>query len=126
MNYRTPLARARGLGAAREGLHAWWRQRVTAVALIPLSLWFALSLALLPQTDYASLVRWITSPWNTVLLISVIIISFYHATLGLQVIIEDYVHGDAVKLISLLAMKLVLAFLALTASFALLRIVFVD
>jgi succinate dehydrogenase / fumarate reductase membrane anchor subunit len=124
MNYQTPLARARGLGAAREGSRGWWRQRVTAIALIPLGLWFAVSAALLPGTDYAAFVRWLTSPWNSILLISMMIASFYHAMLGMQVVIEDYVHSDWLKLISILAMKLVLAFLALTAFFALLRIVF--
>ncbi|MEW6037304.1 MAG: succinate dehydrogenase, hydrophobic membrane anchor protein [Pseudomonadota bacterium] len=123
-NYRTPLARARGLGSAREGLHDWWRQRVTAVALVPLGLWFAFSVALLPSASHAQLVAWINVPWNTLLLLSFILIVFYHTMLGLQVIIEDYVHLDWLKLAGILGVKLVISFLGLAAVYAILRIVF--
>ncbi|UZR29270.1 succinate dehydrogenase, hydrophobic membrane anchor protein [Methylococcus mesophilus] len=123
-NYRTPLARARGLGSAREGLHDWWRQRVTAVALVPLGLWFAFSVALLPSASHAELVAWLNVPWNTLLLLSFILIVFYHTMLGLQVIIEDYVHLDWLKLVGILGVKLVVCFLTLAAVYATLRIVF--
>ncbi|MDF9391846.1 MULTISPECIES: succinate dehydrogenase, hydrophobic membrane anchor protein [Methylococcus] len=123
-NYQTPLARARGLGSAREGLHDWWRQRVTAVALVPLGLWFAFSVALLPSASHAELVGWITVPWNTLLLLSFVLIAFYHTMLGLQVVIEDYVHLDWLKLAAILGVKLVTSFLTLAAVYAILRIVF--
>ncbi|CAL1239646.1 succinate dehydrogenase, hydrophobic membrane anchor protein [Candidatus Methylocalor cossyra] len=126
MNYQSPLARARGLGAAGVGSHEWWRQRVTAIALVPLSFWFALSVARLPGLDYAEVRAWIAMPWNSILLLSFIIIVAYHTLLGLQVVIEDYVHTDWVKMLALLSMKLVFAFLALAALYATLRIIFMD
>jgi len=126
MNYQTPLARARGLGSAREGSHHWWRQRVTAVALFPLTLWFALAVSLLPAAaGHAEVVRWMAKPWNSILLLSFVLLSIYHAMLGLQVVIEDYVHHDSLKLGGMLGVRLVSAFLALASTFALLFIVFV-
>jgi succinate dehydrogenase / fumarate reductase membrane anchor subunit len=126
MNYQSPLARARGLGSAGEGSHEWWRQRVTAIALIPLTFWFAVSVARLPGMAYGEVLHWIKAPWNSMLLLSFIIIVAYHTLLGLQVIIEDYVHTDWLKILSLLIMKLVLSFLGLAALYATLRILFVD
>ena len=125
MNYQTPLARARGLGSAREGSHHWWRQRVTAVALFPLTLWFAVSVSLLPAVDHAEVVRWMALPWNSLLLLSFILLSLYHAMLGLQTVMEDYVHNDWLKIVGMLGVRLVMAFLALASGFAVLRIVFV-
>jgi succinate dehydrogenase / fumarate reductase membrane anchor subunit len=125
MSYQTPLARARGLGSAREGSHHWWRQRVTAVALFPLTLWFAVSLSLLPTAAYADVVRWMAKPWNSILLLSFLGLSIYHAMLGLQVVIEDYVHIDWLKIVSLLGVKLLSALLALASTFSVLLIVFV-
>lgn len=124
MNYRSPLARARGLGSAREGLNDWWRQRVTAIALIPLGFWFAFCLALLPSASYQEIVTWIRAPWNTILLLSFTLIVFYHTILGLQVIIEDYVHVDWMKIVGIVSVKLVFSFLTLAAIYATLRIVF--
>jgi len=126
MNFQTPLARARGLGSARQGSHHWWQQRVTAIALIPLTLWFVLSVASLPGVGHDEAVRWISNPWHSILLLSFILISFFHAMLGLQIVIEDYVHSDWLKIFGILSMKLVLAFLALATAFAVLRIVFVG
>jgi succinate dehydrogenase / fumarate reductase membrane anchor subunit len=126
MNYQTPLARARGLGSAREGSRHWWRQRVTAVALFPLSLWFAVSLGALPEVGYGAVVRWLSAPWNTILLLSFILLSLFHAMLGLQVVMEDYVHNEWLKIFGMLAVRLVTAFLALSTVFAVLRIVFVG
>jgi succinate dehydrogenase / fumarate reductase membrane anchor subunit len=126
MNYRTPLGRARGLGSAGQGSHEWWRQRVTAVALIPLTLWFAVSAAMLPGLDYGAVVAWIKAPWNSLLLLSFIIAVAYHTVLGLTAIIEDYVHTDWVKLASLLAMKLAFYFFGLAAVYATFRIIFAS
>jgi succinate dehydrogenase / fumarate reductase membrane anchor subunit len=126
MNYETPLARARGLGAAREGAQHWWRQRVTAVALFPLTFWFVFCLAKLPSAAYGDVVAWMKTPWNTILLLSFVLLSFYHAMLGLQIVIEDYVHNDWLKIAGILGSKLVLAFMALASVFAVLRIVFVG
>jgi succinate dehydrogenase / fumarate reductase membrane anchor subunit len=126
MNYQTPLARVRGLGSARQGSQDWWRQRVTAVALLPLSLWLAAYLSILPDVTYAEVVRWISLPWKTILLLSFILLSLFHAMLGLQVVIEDYVHNDWMKIIGMLGVRLVTAFLALSTVFSVLRIVFLG
>src|SRR5258708_16636215 len=91
---RTPLARARGLGSAKAGVAHWWAQRLTAIALIPLVVWFAISLVMLSGADYAMARAWIGSPRVMVLLILTIGIGLHHGQLGLQVVIEDYVHGD--------------------------------
>jgi succinate dehydrogenase / fumarate reductase membrane anchor subunit len=124
MDLRTPLARARGLGSAKEGVNHWWAQRVTAVALVPLTLWFVVSLLSVLGEDYAQLVAWIGSPLNTVLLVTFLFSMFYHAYLGLQVVIEDYVHTEAVKLATLLATKFLLILLGAAAILAVLRIAF--
>jgi len=126
MNYQTPLARVRGLGSARQGSHHWWMQRVSAIALLPLSLWLAVYLSILPDVTYEQLLGWISLPWNTVLLLSFILLSLYHAMLGLQVVIEDYVHNDWMKLFGTLGIRLVTAFLTLSTVFSVLHIVFLG
>jgi len=87
-----PLKRARNHGSAGSGVHHWWAQRFSAILLIPLTLWMVWSLALLSGADYAAAVRWISAPWNAAILLLLIGATFYHARLGLQVVIEDYVH----------------------------------
>lgn|SRR5690554_4512809 len=126
MNYRSPLARARGLGSAKQGTHEWWRQRVTSIALIPLIFWLAPAVVSLPYTNYEQVVRWIATPWNSIFMLSFIILVFYHAMLGLQVVMEDYIHTEWLKMLSILGMKLVFSFLALASIYATLRIVFMG
>lgn len=126
MKFRTPISKARGLGSAKEGSHHWWTQRVTAIALIPLTLWFGIAIVMIPGAEYKQIVGWISSPWNTVMLISTIIAVFYHAILGIQVVIEDYVHVEWMKLSAILATKLILIFYALAALYATLRIIMVG
>ncbi|MEQ8334984.1 succinate dehydrogenase, hydrophobic membrane anchor protein [Nisaea sp.] len=121
---RTPIGRVRGLGSAKSGLHHWWMQRVTAVALIPLTLWFVASLISLAGAGHAETVAWISSPIVAVLMISLIIATFYHAALGLQVVIEDYVHHEGGKLALLLGVKLLCSLLAVAALFAVLKLAF--
>jgi succinate dehydrogenase membrane anchor subunit len=121
---RTPIGRVRGLGSAKSGLHHWWMQRVTAVALIPLTLWFVASLISLAGAGYAETVAWLGSPIVAVLMIALIIATFYHAALGLQVVIEDYVHHEGVKLVLLLGVKLLASLLAIAALFAVLKLAF--
>lgn len=98
MSLRTPLSKVKGLGAAREGASHWWNQRLTAIALIPLALWFSFSIALLAVADYATVMAWIGSPFTTVLMILAISVGFYHGYLGLQVIIEDYIAHESLKI----------------------------
>jgi succinate dehydrogenase / fumarate reductase membrane anchor subunit len=121
---RTPLARARGLGSARDGLHHWWAQRLTAVALIPLVVWFAISLVMLSGADYEAARAWIGSPLVMVLLILTIVIGLHHGQLGLQVVIEDYIHSDGMKLALIVAIRFLAVVFGLAATVAILRIGF--
>lgn len=102
---RSPLARARGMGAAKTGVHHWWAMRVTSIALVPLSLYFVVSVLLLEGADQAEMIRYMAEPWNAVLFIALIGILFYHLGLGLQVVIEDYIYDETTKLVALLAMR---------------------
>ncbi len=102
---RSQLGRVRGLGAAKSGLAHWWAQRLTAIALVPLSLWFILSVLHLLGAPHDAVADWMSGPWTIVLMIALVVATFHHAQLGLQVVIEDYIHNDAVRLASLLAVK---------------------
>ena len=98
---RSPLSKVKGLGSAKEGTTHFWHQRLTALLLIPLVLWIGFSLAALP-VDHATLIAWIQQPLNTVLLVMLVLSTFYHAQMGLQVIIEDYVSAHARRTLILL------------------------
>jgi succinate dehydrogenase / fumarate reductase membrane anchor subunit len=121
-SFRSGLGRVRGLGAAREGVRHWWAQRVTAAALVPLTLWFVASLVLLAGADHATVTAWIARPFNTVLLLCLVGATFWHASLGLQVVIEDYIHSEGPRLAALLAAKAVLLLGALSGILAVLRV----
>jgi succinate dehydrogenase / fumarate reductase membrane anchor subunit len=121
---RTPLSRARGLGSAKEGVHHFWAQRITAVALIPLVAWFAISLIMMSGADYAVVRAWIGSPAVMVLLTLTIVIGLHHGQLGMQVVIEDYVHNDGMKLALIVLMRFIAVFFGLAAIVAILRIGF--
>ena len=121
---RSPLSRARGLGSARYGVHHWWAQRLTAVALIPLVVWFAVSLIMMSSADYLVVRAWVGSPVVMVLLTLTIVIGLHHGQLGLQVVIEDYVHGDGWKLALIVLVRFTAVFFGLAAIVAILRIGF--
>ena len=121
---RTPLSRARGLGSAKEGVHHWWAQRITAVALIPLVVWFAISLIMMSGADYAVVRAWIGSPVVMVLLMLTIVIGLHHGQLGMQVVVEDYVHSDGMKLALIVLLRFIAVFFGLAAIVAILRIGF--
>jgi succinate dehydrogenase / fumarate reductase membrane anchor subunit len=104
-DFRTPLSRVKGLGSAREGTGHFWHQRLTALLLIPLVLWIGFCIAALPG-DYATLAGWVRQPWVTVALVLLIIAVFYHAQLGLQAVIEDYVASHARRTLILLISNL--------------------
>ena len=123
MNYRTPLSRARGLGSAKTGTFHWWLQRVTAAALIPLSYWLIQLLNSSMNAPYQETVNWVAAPINTVCIVAWIFAVFYHAALGLQVVIEDYVSAEGLKIISVWVVNLVFMLLALAALIAVFRIV---
>ena len=122
MDFRTPIARARGLGSAKNGTHHWWMQRVTAIALIPLSVWLVASLVAIGAADHAQTVHWVRSPAASIALLLTIVALFHHAQLGIQVVIEDYVHTEWRKLTALIAVKLLAVAVAATAGFAVLKI----
>lgn len=126
MRFRTPLARVRGLGSAKSGTHHWWMQRLTAVALVPLSLWFVASLINMATADHATVVAWLNSPVAAVLLCALIVAIFYHGQLGLQVVLEDYVHAEWLKLVSIVLAKLLALLLAAICLFAVLSIAFAS
>jgi succinate dehydrogenase / fumarate reductase membrane anchor subunit len=123
-DFRTPLSRARGLGSAKEGVHHWWAQRITAVALIPLVVWFAISLIMMSGADYAVVRAWIGSPVVMVLLTLTIVIGLHHGQLGMQEVVEDYVHHDGWKLALILSMRFIAVLFGLAAIVAILRIGF--
>jgi succinate dehydrogenase / fumarate reductase membrane anchor subunit len=121
---RTPLSRARGLGSAKEGVHHFWAQRITAVALIPLVAWFAISLIMMSGADYAVVRAWIGSPAVMVLLTLTIVIGLHHGQLGMQEVVEDYVHGEGLKLALIVLLRFTAVFFGLAAIVAILRIGF--
>ena len=103
MDMRTPLGKVRGLGSAKSGVHHFWMQRLTAVALIPLVIWFAVSLVMLSGADYGMARSWLSSPFVMVLLILTICIGLYHGQLGMQVVIEDYVGDKGTRTVAIVA-----------------------
>jgi succinate dehydrogenase / fumarate reductase membrane anchor subunit len=102
---QAPLARARGLGSARSGSRHWSLQRVSALALAPLTVWFVISFMALISADHRSYSQWIGSPLNAVLMILLVIVLFHHMSLGLQVIAEDYLHTDWIKLFAIISIQ---------------------
>lgn len=119
---RSPLNRARGLGPAKEGTHHWWAQRLTALALIPLTVWLAVSVVCMAGASHAEASAWIGSLWPAALLILTIVMTFHHGQLGLQVVIEDYVHNEALKIAAILAVKGLALLLSVVAIAAIARI----
>jgi len=118
---RSDLARVRGLGSAKAGVGHWWAQRVTALALIPLAVWFVAQVIHLAGAPHAAVVDWVASPVPAILLVLLIVAMFHHAQLGLQVVIEDYVHGEGAKLAWLLLVKAAAIVLAVAVVFAVFR-----
>jgi succinate dehydrogenase / fumarate reductase membrane anchor subunit len=121
---RSPLGRAIGHGSAKEGVEPWWIQRLTAVALVPLSLWFVASLVALAGADHDTVRDWLSRPLAAILMLLLIGATFYHAALGLQVVIEDYIHGEGAKFAALVLNKLICLALAVAGIFAVLKIAF--
>ena len=124
MSLRSPLGRVLGLGSARGGSAHWYRQRVTAVALVLLGLWFLVSLATLGDAGLASVQAWLRSPMSSVLAILLVAVAAYHAQLGLQVVVEDYVADKGTRFAVLLVIKFALVVAALVGVLGVLRIAF--
>jgi len=98
---RSPLATALGRGSAKEGVHHWWVQRLTSVALVPLSVWFVVSVLSLPSLDHATVTAWLGQLWTAVFLILLVLTAVWHSQLGVRVVVEDYVHGPGAKALTL-------------------------
>lgn len=121
MDYRSPLAKVRGLGSAKTGTSHWWMQRVTAVALIPLSYWLITFLNLSLNAPYQQTVEWLAIPLNTLCIVAWVLAVFYHAALGLQVVIEDYIAAEGVKIAAVWTVNMSFLLLALAALIAVFR-----
>lgn len=122
-SFRSPPARAVGLGSAKSGIRHWWRQRITAVALLPLSVWFAALIIAHAGSDYAVFKAWVRTPLVTSCMILLLITLFHHSALGLQVVIEDYVHSGA-KFAAVIAVQLCCYGLAVVGIIAIVCIAF--
>ncbi len=121
---RTPLNRAIGLGSAKEGVEHWWAQRVSALALVLLGLWFVIGLVAHAGADRDAVRLWIHQPATAILLVLLLATGCYHSALGLQVVIEDYIDHEGAKILTLVAMRLISLLLAVAGIFAVLRIAF--
>lgn len=119
---RSGLGKARGLGSAKSGTAHWWAERVTSIALVPLTLWFILAMFRLVAVPRAGVIAWAANPINATLLLALVLITFHHMALGLQVVIEDYIHAEKTRLAALLAMKGTTLLLAIAAGIAVLKL----
>jgi succinate dehydrogenase / fumarate reductase membrane anchor subunit len=124
-NLRSPLSRVRGLGSAKSGFSHWWWQRLTAVALIPLSIWLMVSfLTKLLGATRLQLAGWLESPVTALLLIAFLVAMFSHAKLGVQAILEDYMHSHRVKLVALILLQFICIALAAASVMAVIKLHF--
>ncbi len=122
MDTRSGLARVRGLGSAKQGVQHWWAQRLTAVALVPLSIWFTAGLVGLAGAPHGEAAAWVGHPLNATLMILTLGLVFHHGQLGLQVVVEDYVHAEGLKIALLILLKLLALLFALVGIIAVLRL----
>ena len=121
---RSPLGTVVGLGSAKSGVHHWWVQRLTSIALVPLTIWFAVSLASLPALDHVTVISWMAQSWTALLLVLLVLVATYHSQLGVRVVVEDYVHNTGLRTVTLVALTFLHAFLAVAGVFAILKVAF--
>jgi len=119
---RSPLGRAIGLGSAKEGVEHWWMQRLTAVALVPLAVWLVAVLIGHLGLGYADARKWLQAPGAAIPMALLVVATFVHMALGLQVVIEDYVHRESTKVVSLVLLRLACWAVGGAALFAVLRV----
>ncbi len=124
MSLRSPLGRVLGMGSAKDGTEHWWAHRVTAVALVPLTLWFLFSLLALPSLDYDTVKTWLSFPLSGLLAVLLVAVLTYHSYLGTTVVVEDYVHAAGTKLLSLLLLRFLYVLAGGASIFAILRVAF--
>jgi succinate dehydrogenase / fumarate reductase, membrane anchor subunit len=123
MSLRSPLGKVLGAGSAKEGVHHWWVQRLTSIALVPLTIWFVVSLVSLPSFEHVTVLTWMAHTWTALLLILFILVATWHSQLGVRVVVEDYVHGGA-KTLTLVLITFIHAFVAAAGVFAVLKVAF--
>jgi succinate dehydrogenase / fumarate reductase membrane anchor subunit len=121
---RSPLGAVSGLGSAKGGAHHWWLQRLTSIALVPLSIWFTVSILALPSMDRATVITWMAQSWTALLLIVLVLVATYHSQLGVRVVVEDYVHTPGMKTLTLVILTFVHTLLAVAGVFAILKVAF--
>ena len=119
---KSPLARARGLGSAKEGANHWMAQRITAIANIPLVIWFVYSIITHLGASHAEFTGWLAHPINAIAMILLVLSTFYHAKLGSQVVVEDYIHNEGLKFFKLIALKLFFFAAGVACIFSILKI----
>ena len=124
MSLRSPLGRVLGMGSAKDGTGHWWAQRVSAVALIPLTLWFLYSLIALPALDYATVKAWLALPISSFLAALSVTVLTHHSYLGTMVVVEDYVHGAGPKVVTLMVLRFLYVLFGGAGIFAILRVAF--
>jgi succinate dehydrogenase / fumarate reductase membrane anchor subunit len=122
VSLRSPLKLVLGAGSAKQGVHHWWVQRLTSVALVPLSIWFLVSLLSLPSLDYSVVSAWMAQGSSALLLILLVLVGAWHSKLGLQVIVEDYVHGAGARTLTLVAITFAHVLLGAAGVFAVLEV----
>ena len=123
MSLRSPLGKVLGTGSAKEGVHHWWLQRLTSIALIPLTIWFVVSLLSLQSFDHVAVVAWMSQSWTALFLILLVLVATWHSQLGVRVIVEDYVHGGT-KTLTLVLLTFIHAIVAVAGVFAVLKVAF--
>jgi succinate dehydrogenase / fumarate reductase, membrane anchor subunit len=124
MSLRSPLGRVLGQGAAHDGVRHWWQQRLTSLALVPLTVWFVVSLLALPSLGHAMLIAWMSQSWTALLLILLVLVAAWHSQLGVRVVVEDYVHGSGARTLTLVLVGFAHVLLAAAAIFAVLKVAF--
>lgn len=123
MSLRSPLGQVLGKGSAKEGVHHWWLQRLTSVALVPLTVWFVVSLLSLPSLEHVAVLTWMAHSWTALFLILFILVATWHSQLGLRVCVEDYVNGGA-KTLTLIVITFIHALIAAAGIFSVLKVAF--
>jgi succinate dehydrogenase / fumarate reductase, membrane anchor subunit len=122
MSLQSPLGRVLGKGSAKSGFHHWWVERVSGAALVPLGLWFAFAVAALPNYDHETVRQFIGDPCHAVLLVLLAVAASYHSSMGLQVVVDDYVHGKGAKLVVTLLLNFIHAVLGVAMVLAVVRL----
>jgi succinate dehydrogenase / fumarate reductase membrane anchor subunit len=124
VSVRSPLRRVLGLGSAHSGVHHWWLQRLTSVALVPLTIWFLVSLLALPSLGYDTVIAWMSQSWTALLLVLSVLVAAWHSQLGVRVVVEDYVRGAGARTLTLVIVTFAHVLIAAAGVFAVLRVAF--